>query len=113
MKYLLSLNAFDSETDIISEAISNLASSIKGDKPYRKERVRRNYSFDQNTVKTMDSLIDDKITRNECEVVDLAIERFATMYRMRESAAALSISEEKETVTSETKGKQPRSELVA
>jgi hypothetical protein len=113
MKYLLGLNAFDSETDIISEAILDLASSVEDDKAFREERVRRNYSFDRNTVETMDALIEDRLARNECEVIDLAIERFATLNRMRESAAAISTPVEKEPKTSGIKSKKGKTALVA
>jgi hypothetical protein len=93
MKELLLLEKFANETEIIEEAILGLVASIEGDNGFPEERVRKNYAFKKETV-------------------DLAIERFTTLYRMGEGADAIPIPEEKESITSKVKGKKGKSALV-
>jgi hypothetical protein len=61
----------------------------------------------------MDTLIKKGLVRNENEAVDLAIERFATLYRMGKSSAAVPIPEEKEPKASGVKSKKGKTALVA
>ncbi len=113
MRYLLLLEKFANETEIIKEAILDLVASTEEDDGFSEERVRKNYSFDKDTIEAMDTLIKKGLVRNENEAVDLAIERFATLYRMGKSAAAIPIPEEKEPITNEVKGKKGKSARVA
>ena len=112
MKDLLLLEKFANETEIIEEAILDLVASIEGDDGFPEERVRKNYAFKKETIEAMDTLIKNRLVRNENEAVDLAIERFTTLYRMGEGADAIPIPEEKESITSKVKGKKGRSALV-
>ncbi len=83
MKELLLLEKLATETEIIEEAILNLVASIDGDDSFPEERVRKNYAFKKETIEAMDTLIKNRLVRNENEAIDLAIERFATLARMR------------------------------
>lgn len=112
MRDLLLLGVLENETEIIEKAILDLVASIEGDDGFPDERVRKNYAFKKETIEAMDTLIKNRLVRNENEAVDLAIERFATLSRMGESAAAIPVPEEKESITSEVKRKKGKSALV-
>ncbi len=109
MRYLLQQEKFANETEIIEEAILDIGRSIEEDDVFQEERVRKNYNFRKDTIEAMDALIKKRLVRNENEAVDLAIERFVTLYRMREGAAEIPVSDEKERRTSEVKGKKGKS----
>ena len=113
MRYLLQLEKFANETEIIEEAILDLGRSIEEDDGFPEERVRKNYNFKKDTIEAMDALIKKRLVRNENEAVDLAIERFVTLYRMREGTAAIPTPKEKEPITSESRRKKGKSGLVA
>lgn len=112
MRDLLLLGVLENETEIIEKAILDLVASIEGDDGFPDERVRKNYAFKKETIEAMDTLIKNRLVRNENEAVDLAIERFATLSRMGESAAVIPVPEEKESITSKVKGKKGKSALV-
>ncbi len=112
MRYLLQLEKFANETEIIEEAILDLGRSIEEDDGFPEERVRKNYNFKKDTIEAMDALIKKRLVRNENEAVDLAIERFVTLYRMGEGSAEIPIPKEKEPITSEVKRKKGKSSLA-
>jgi hypothetical protein len=112
MSDLLRQNLVSTETELIEEAVLSLISEVEDDKASPEKRVRKNYSFKKETIEAMDTLIKKRLVRNENEAIDLAMERFATLYRMRESAAKIPIPKEKELITSETKEKKGRSALA-
>ncbi len=79
---------------------------------FPEERVRKNYNFKKDTIEAMDALIRKRLVRNENEAVDLAIERFVTLYRMGEGAGEIPVPKEKEPITSEVKRKKGKSSLA-
>jgi hypothetical protein len=112
MRYILGLGILPNETDVIEEAIRSFILATEGEEEFSKTRVRKNYTFDKETIDAMGSLIKSNMVRNENEAIDLAMEWFATIYRMRESAAAMPIPKEKDLNVGEVRMKSDRAALA-
>ncbi len=112
MKELLSLGIAASETEIIEESIFSLVADVENKKAFSKKRVRKNYSFRRDTIQAMDVLVEKGLVRNENEAIDLAIERLATMYLMRENAAELFVPLKEDDLTNERDSKKNGSALA-